>query len=57
MQSTRQQDKQQWSAISATLYNTYRYYSQFLGLMRKAISEGLAELEKQLEVTHLAAML
>lgn len=56
-QCTTQQDKQQWTAISATLYNTYRYYSQFVGLMQKAISGGLAELEKQLEVTDLPVML
>ena len=39
------------------MYNTYRYYSQFVGLMQKAISEGLAELEKQLQVTDLLYML
>ena len=57
MQSITQQDKQQWTVISASLYNTYRYYSQFVGLMHKAISAGLAELEKQLEVTDLLFML
>ena len=39
-----------WSGFAAALYNTYRYYSQFLELMQKAISDSLAELEKQLQV-------
>lgn len=50
-QSHRQTKAQQWTAIAAILYNTHRYYKQFLGLMQKAITDGLAELEKQLEVT------
>ncbi len=41
---------QRWTAIAAALYNTHRYYKQFLTLMQKAIADGLAELEKQLEV-------
>ncbi len=41
---------QRWTAIAAALYNTHRYYKQFLALMQKAIADGLAELEKQLEV-------
>ncbi|KAL0049173.1 hypothetical protein WJX82_008148 [Trebouxia sp. C0006] len=40
---------QRWTAIAAALYNTHRYYKQFLALMQKAIADGLAELEKQLE--------
>lgn len=49
---------QRWSGIAASLYNTHRYYSQFAGLMQKAISDGLADLEKQLEVrTHLPLVL
>ncbi|KAL0028971.1 hypothetical protein WJX77_009058 [Trebouxia sp. C0004] len=43
------QNPQRWTAIAAALYNTYRYYKQFLALMQKAIADGLAELEKQLE--------
>ena len=50
-QSHRQTKAQRWTAIAAILYNTHRYYKQFLGLMQKAITDGLAELEKQLEVT------
>ncbi len=43
-------NSQRWTAIAAALYNTHRYYKQFLTLMQKAIADGLAELEKQLEV-------
>ena len=46
-----QQGVEHWTAIAAALYNTYRYYNQFLALIQKAISDGLAELEKQLEVS------
>ena len=36
--------------IAATLYNTHRYYGQFQPTVQKAITDSLAELEKQLEV-------
>ena len=41
---------ERWTPIAAALYNTHRYYKQFLTLVQKAIADGLAELEKQLEV-------
>jgi len=44
------ENPQRWTAIAAALYNSHRYYKQFLALMQKAIANGLAELEKQLEV-------
>ena len=40
-----------WPLVAAALYNTHRYYSQFQGTVQKAISDSLAELEKQLEAS------
>ena len=45
-----QPEHQHWRVVAATLHNTHAYYSQFSGLMQSALTDGLSELEKQLEV-------
>ena len=46
---------QRWRQLSAVLYNVVRYYRQFEPAVQRQVAAGMAELEKQLQVSGVAA--